>query len=89
MLTDQQNKALFYIANRVLKNSEFPLKWKHQDGNWYGHDLDGYTNCRICWKRITCNCKGHPDDGKDHALQDLLDEHGLVHLKEYKLLPFI
>lgn len=89
MLNDTCRQALIELANRARAKKFLVIKinywWIAGAGSTYNNCV-GHT-CMICNKEITCSCEPHP--GKYHKLIDLVDEHGLMHLKEYGLLVFL
>lgn len=81
MLTSQQYETLCLLAKRILLKHN-PNKIDVDVGTWFMPDTSNRDTCLIC------NQKFILDSDMGDLITDLTD-HGINHLKEYKLLAFI
>lgn len=79
---EERNKALSLLARRINPNYNF-LNEVH----WTAFDTKNSYFCLIC-KTIICSSYSENLYGNKMP-SDIIDEHGLIHLKEYNLLVLI
>ena len=69
------NQALHLMAKRNNKNFPFNSEEHWVNDSW---------ECLICGERLFAT-----DEDSVIKWVDVIDEHGIKHLKEYNLLPFL